>query len=109
MVCIKPMVYCLIILILELGYFPLAHGLTIDKCDHDKLSDAMSKLFSCSGKIVDKYLEEFLKEYDAQLKANSNTFDLAKVDGIIQKINDDEQTCAIDFSKTCFSGKMNFL
>ena len=86
MVCIKPMFYCLIVLTHGLGYFPSAYGLAIDKCDHDKLSNAVSKLISCSGKIVDKYLEEFLKEYDAQLKANSNTFDVANVEGIIQKI-----------------------
>ena len=102
MVCIKPMFYCLIVLTHGLGYFVSTYGLAIDKCDHDKLSNAVSKLISCSGKIVDKYLEEFLKEYDAQLKANSNTFDLAKVEGIIQKINDDELTCAIEFSDACF-------
>jgi len=102
MVRLNPFVYYATILFLAFGYFPSANGLTIDKCNHEKLSDSVSKLVSCSGNILDKYLEEFLKEYNTQTKNNNNVFDIAKIKGITEKIYKDLQTCVTDFSKTCF-------
>ena len=100
----------LLIVFISLGSLSMVNGLAIgDKCDHDKLAEASLKATSCAGDMVDKYLGEFLKEFDTQLKDNSNTFDVSKMKGTIEKIYNDATACVTDFSKACLDDSITDL
>ena len=59
--------------------------------------------------LIDRHLENFIKEYKEQLKDNGNTFDIAKVQNSWVLIYDELRTCATDFTSSCFEDEMTNL
>jgi len=84
----------------------LVDAFSTNKCDHDRLADEVRKLTTCTEKSLAKQVDEFLKNYKEQMKANDNVYDVAQGCEMIKKMSEDLQPCSSTYLNECFDDKI---
>ena len=78
------------------------YSLTAGNCNHAKTSDNVLNLISCMDNLMEKHMENFVKEYKDQLRNNGNTYDIARVKDKLVEILNDAQPCVTQPLTNCF-------
>ena len=87
----------------------IANGLSIKKCDHDQFANQVEQFTSCLNLELSGLVDQFLKDYKAQVRANNNSFDLKKECPVIQKHTDNVAKCTVSLTSSCFDDKITDL